>query len=190
MLNPAGSSEDRDAGLLARTLARDADAFEALYKSYYRRLYRFAFRILGRTDCIEEVINDTMLVVWDRAPSFDGNCRVSTWIFGIAYNKARKHFADARTLGEEALPDANALVDDGGLRHLEMADTLNAAFATLSPEQRTVVELTYYHGMHYGEIGRIIDCPENTVKTRMFHARKKLAAVLVRYADQAAVEGY
>ena len=177
VLGGAAESDDRDAELLARTVARDAQAFAALYKSYYRRLYRFIFRTLARTDCIEEIINDAMLVVWDRAATYNGGSRVSTWIFGIAYNKARKHF-NGYTLFEHIGDDDSdqAMADDGGLHRLELDDTIDAAFSVLSAEQRAVVELTYYQGMHYGEISRIVGCPENTVKTRMFSARKKLMA--------------
>ncbi len=47
----------------------------------------------------------------------------------------------------------------------------------LSPEQRAVMELVYHHGLHYREIAQVIDCPENTVKTRVFHARRKLRSL-------------
>ena len=63
-----------------------------------------------------------------------------------------------------------------------MDDWLHAGFEVLSAEQRAVVELTYFHGMHYVEIAKLMDCPENTIKTRMHHARKKLAPMLQRLA--------
>ena len=64
-------------------------------------------------------------------------------------------------------------------RHLKVGrNWLETGLAQLSPEQRAVVELTHFNGMHYAEIAKIVDCPENTVKTRMFHARKNLASVL------------
>ncbi|MEQ8662732.1 MAG: sigma-70 family RNA polymerase sigma factor, partial [Gammaproteobacteria bacterium] len=59
-------------------------------------------------------------------------------------------------------------------------DLLDKALAGLSPDHRAVVELTYFHGMHYREIGEIMGCPENTVKTRMFNARRNLCAIVER----------
>ncbi len=70
--------------------------------------------------------------------------------------------------------------NDPKLKQLELRNTLENAFVVLSPEQRTVIELTYFHGMHYDEIAQLMDCPENTVKTRMYHARKKLASFLTK----------
>ena len=60
--------------------------------------------------------------------------------------------------------------------NLENIDWLNSALASLQPDHRAVIELTLYQGLAYQEIAIILDCPENTVKTRMFHARKKIAA--------------
>ena len=59
-----------------------------------------------------------------------------------------------------------------------MTNWLESALDRLSPEQRAVIELTYFQGLHYSEIAVLMDCPENTVKTRMHHARKKLAVIL------------
>jgi RNA polymerase sigma-70 factor (ECF subfamily) len=62
--------------------------------------------------------------------------------------------------------------------HEDLRDLLDAALDRLSPDHRAVVELTYFHGCSYEEIAAIVDCPVNTVKTRMFHARAKLRKLL------------
>jgi RNA polymerase sigma-70 factor (ECF subfamily) len=67
---------------------------------------------------------------------------------------------------------------EGVVTRQEFCRTLTHALATLSPEQRAVVELTYYHAYSYQEIAEITGCPVNTVKTRMFHARRRLAQLL------------
>ena len=72
---------------------------------------------------------------------------------------------------------------DSGLKQLELDNWLEFAFDELSPEHRAVIELTYYQGMHYSEIAELMACPENTVKTRMYHARKKLASILKTMDD-------
>ena len=64
------------------------------------------------------------------------------------------------------------------LTRREVANTLGKALGALSPEQRAVVELTYYYELSYGEIAEIVGCPVNTVKTRMFHARRRLKNLL------------
>src|SRR5262249_36316279 len=130
----------------------------------------------------EEVVDDVMLVVWQSAARYNQASRVSTWIFGIAHHKALK--ARARLASRPAaqpLSDDEAAggedPEDGTMRG-EIDRLLARGLATLSPEQRAVVELTFYHGRSYQEIAEITRAPVNTVKTRMFHARRRLAPVL------------
>lgn len=176
------SSHSDEAALLSRIVKGDQDAFERLYKLYYNRLFRFVFRTAGDWVNCEEVINDVMLVVWDKAATYNSNCRPSTWIFGIAYNKVRKALAKRRAIPEDPIDEIHE--QDGFpfnadiLLQMEDRDWLEAAFKALTPNQRVVIELTYYNGLHYQEIAELMDCPENTVKTRMFHARKKLSQEL------------
>ncbi len=177
------SADAKEKDLLVRIASKQDDALEAIYRLYFDRLFRFAFRITGRMDCIEEIINDVMLVVWNKANTYDHCCRPSTWIFGIAYNKSRKY----QTLRKNSVKEIE-FDEQGGedytrcnsrwVKQIELRDQLDKAFGVLSPEQRLVIELTYYHGMHYSEIAKIAGCPENTVKTRMFHARQKLSRAL------------
>jgi RNA polymerase sigma factor (sigma-70 family) len=173
----------RDADLIGRLCHADEDALEQLYHHYYPRLYRFVARITRREDLIDEVINDVMYVVWEKAASYDRECKPSTWIFGIAFNKARHALRDANKVEDESLTDLNENNPclgryDTEINQLELDNWLEAALNSLSPEHRAVVELTYYEGLHYSEIATLMGCPENTVKTRMHYARKKLALLL------------
>ena len=177
------SASDIEKALIIRIAQKHDDALESLYRLYFGRLYRFAFRITGSLDYVEEIINDVMLVVWNKAETYNHCCRPSTWILGIAYNKARKYstrpkFDMNTTEIDERDGDDYGPSNPDWVKRIELQDQLENALAILSVEQRLVVELTYYHGMHYSEIAQIAGCAENTVKTRMFHARKKLARVL------------
>lgn len=169
--------------LLKRIAALDRKAFEALYHLYYPRLFGYLFKIVRRSDLVEEVLDDTMLVVWNGAGKFDGRSRPSTWIFGIAYRKALKALARRPAVAEEAggenRPEPVERDEPEALLvRRELAGVLGRALRTLSPEQRAVVELTYYQGFSYPEIAEIMGCPVNTVKTRMFHARRWLKELL------------
>jgi RNA polymerase sigma factor (sigma-70 family) len=183
-----GSSPDLDeARLLARIAGGDKHAFEALYRVYFSRLQRFLRRLSRSPELIEEVVNDTMLVVWQKAASFDGTCKVSTWVFAIAYRKALK----GMKLSDEPLEsDATQYVDETGrqpdqeldLRQLRQSVAL--ALEQLPLAQRAVAVLAYYHEMGYSDIADVLDCPLNTVKTRMFHARQKLKESLVNERER------
>ena len=178
----------RDADLIARLCNADEYALEQLYHHYYTRLFRFIARITRRDELIDEIINDVMFVVWEKAASYDPKCKPSTWIFGIAFNKARQVMRDNNRAEEESLEELDADSSwlgrqDAGMHQLELDEWLESALSSLSPEHRAVIELTYYEGLHYSEIAVIMGCPENTVKTRMHHARKNLALILTPTND-------
>lgn len=183
---------NKDVALIIRICNADENALEALYHSYYTRLFRFIGRITWREDLIEEVINDVMFTVWEKATTYNHQCQLSTWIFGIAYNKARQALRNVNQLKEDSLDDMDSEdmtlgTVDMGLKQLEMNDFLESAFKVLSPEQRAVIELTYFEGLHYSEIAILMECPENTVKTRMHYARKLLAMHLSNPADASGI---
>jgi RNA polymerase sigma-70 factor (ECF subfamily) len=174
-----------DDTLLARVAVGDRGAFETLFGRYYRRLFGFVLRITRRPELVEEAVNDTLLVVWRSSARFDRRSSVSTWILGIAYRKAIQSLA-RRPRPTEPLPEErNQPVEEreGPLDRLERKERLalvGRALRELSPEQRAVVELTFFHGLSYPEIAAIVECPVNTVKTRMFHARRRLRDILPR----------
>lgn len=172
--------EANEQALLQRIKTGDAVAFEAFYKLYYPRLFRFVLRTTRLPEYVEEVIQETLLLVWQQPDQFNNNSKISTWVFGIAYNKSLNVVSKHNKRGGDV--DIDELVDVLGdpLSNLaeiaETTDWLNCALDSLPAEQRAVIELTFYDGLPYQEIARVLDCPENTVKTRMFHARKKLHA--------------
>ncbi|HEX8407007.1 MAG TPA: sigma-70 family RNA polymerase sigma factor [Duganella sp.] len=177
-----GSTPDSDeARLLGRIAAGDRAAFEKLYRVYFSRLTRFIGRMTRSVPLIEEVVNDTMLVVWQKAASFDGSCKPSTWIFAIAYRKTLKGL---RGSDEPVESDASLYEDESGnqpeqtMDRQQLQQTVAEALDQLPAAQRAVMVLTYYHEMAYSDIAEVVACPVNTVKTRMFHARHRLKDLL------------
>ena len=178
---PRRSADAVDHAHIERIVARDLRAFEALYRIYHPRLDRFLGLVTPRRTIVEEALNDTMLVVWRRAATYAGECKVSTWIFAIAYRTALKALRTQDEPVEGAGADELACEDAGPEEEAIRAQTqatLASALGTLSAEQRAVLVLTYFHDLPYAEIARIVDCPVDTVKTRMFHGRRRLRAAL------------
>lgn len=173
------SDSDAEAALVALVVARDQAAFAELYGLYRRRLARFLGRFLASPQVIDEVINDVMFVVWQDASRFELRSKVSTWIFGIAWHKALKALdRQKRNIPLEPATDEVSRPDEEASA-LEVREWLGRGLDRLSPDQRLVVELTFFMGCSYQEIATIADCPVNTVKTRMFHARHRLRDILV-----------
>ncbi len=176
---PDGARDE--ARLLDRIGAGDLRAFEALYRLYHPRLSRFLNHFLQRPHMVEEVLNDAMMVVWNRPGGFNGASKVSTWIFAIAYRTALKALSRRDEPVEDRDAEARPSEEPGpeqALGRRQVSEILQAALGQLSPEHRAVVDLTYFHELDYREIAQIMDCPVGTVKTRMFHARRHLKDML------------
>lgn len=176
-----------DALLLARIADGDLRAFERLYRAYYPRLGRFLSNILRRSHLVEEVLNDTMMVVWTRPKGYNGASQVSTWIFAIAYRKALKALRRVDDPIEDDRAQERPSSEPDPEQHVERSQVqrdMLRAIGELSADHRAVIDLTYFHELGYWEIAQIMDCPVNTVKTRMYHARRHLKQRLAgRLAD-------
>ena len=176
----SSSSNARELELLRQVAAGDRTAFKELYLIYHRRLARFLMRMTSRHDLIEEVINDTLWTVWLKAGDFRGDSLVSTWIVGITYRRALKALRRHGTARPMLVEDV-AVAPDVQME-AENREWLGLALAELPLEQRMVMEFSYLMGHSCEEIAQIMQCPVNTVKTRMFHAREKLRRSLPRLA--------
>jgi RNA polymerase sigma factor (sigma-70 family) len=165
---------------LERIAAGDQTALKQLYDLYHPRLARFLLCYTGDPELVPEIINDVWFSVWQGACDFRGESSVSTWILSIAYRKGARALSRRHRTGPSHQSSGR---QPGHAERVHQRHDLDSALATLSPEQRAVVELTYFFGYSYGEIGAILGCPENTVKTRMFDARRALGARLRAASD-------
>ena len=179
------STNEEELALLVKVAAGDREAFDELFHRYRPRVSRFAARLTPRRDLIDEAVNDTMFVVWQKAGGFRGDSRLSSWILGIAYRTTLKKLRQSSRRAEEELPGEEKLVEhdepESLLSRRQSRDLIRQALDRLSPEHRAVVELTFFEGLSYREIAEIVGCPHNTVKTRMFHARRHLKRVLLTF---------
>lgn len=149
-----------------------------LYEIYHPRLHRFLTGFVRDPELIAELINDVMMIVWQKAASFRNESRVSTWIFGISYRRAMDEIRRSERY-REILGEVPAPVDDGAsLNESIVGRDLNLIMSRLSPEQRAVTKLTFEFGYSYPEIAEILQIPVNTVKSRMFYARKAMQEVV------------
>lgn len=170
-----------EAALIARVASGDIEAFETLYRTYHPRLSRFVGLMSAHRTLVEEVVNDTMLVVWKRAATYNRQCKVSTWIFAIAHRTTLKAWRRQDDPVDD--PDNEQRPTDiAGPEQQHSARETRAALMRaldgLSVEQRGALILTYFHDLPYAEIADIVDCPIDTVKTRVFHGRRRLRALL------------
>jgi RNA polymerase sigma-70 factor (ECF subfamily) len=167
--------------LLGRIERADEAAFRELYRAFSRRLYAYVLRQLGDPAQAEEIVADTLYEVWRRPAIFRGDSQFSTWLIGIARNKVLMAF---RSRKPDAIHDDIADVaeivaaDDPSafeiLAQQQRHEGVRHCMDKLSSDHRECVHLVFYEGMSLAEVAAVQVCPENTVKTRLFHARQKL----------------
>jgi len=186
---PADATAQQEADLvllLGRMAAGDEPALTAFYAKLNRRVYAFALRRLSDPDLAEEVVVETLYEAWRHAGRFEGRSRVSTWLLGIAHHKALDKLRgnasrQAEELGEEAEQVADPSPDTyTHIAQRQQREQIGNCMETLPDEQREALHLVFYEDMSLGEIAQLQDCPENTVKTRLFHARRKMRECLER----------
>ena len=168
--------------LIRLTVIHDPVAMTELYDLYLPRLKRFLRGITGDSEIIEELVNDVMFTVWQQADRFRGDSAVSTWILGIAYRKGidavRKTKRYKTVISQMFEPDSAHHALHHEINELTARHDLDILMADLSVEQRAVAELSFDFGYSYPEISKILDIPVNTVKTRMYYARKTMQGSL------------
>jgi len=181
-LSSANELQSQEENWIREIANGNRSSFERLFHAYYRRIFGFLLRLVGRADAAEELTNDVMMGVWKGAAGFKGDSKVSTWIFGIAHFRAvswlrRSSFETIDIDDAGPLKDPHELKEESLLRE-STREGVRRALAKLTPAHREVIELTFYQEFSYPEIAAILSCPVNTVKTRMFYARKELRELL------------
>jgi RNA polymerase sigma-70 factor, ECF subfamily len=183
--------EQTDREVLEKIAEGDREALRELYLDYHQRLTAFLLRFTSRRDLVEEVLNDTLYIVWCKAGGFRGDSRLSTWIMGIAYRCVLKTVRRRGHQLSTAVPIENeSIAAPDELNAAETAEWVALAMQQLSTDQRLTLELAYGEGYSCEEIAEIMDCPVNTVKTRMFHARGKLRTLLPQLAGTTCAERF
>ncbi len=173
--------------LLASIAAGDQQAMIRFYKSFESRVYAFSMRRLSNPEEAEAVVVETMYEVWKVAKNFKGDSKVETWLLGIAKYKSLDKLR-ARDDETDDIDDyADTMADSApGVEQLvyakQQAHVLSDCIGELPKDQSEALHLVYFEGSSVEEVSEIQAIPAGTVKTRLFHARKKLKDCLERNA--------
>jgi RNA polymerase sigma-70 factor (ECF subfamily) len=171
-----------DAALIQSIAAGDRGAMRILFARHNVRVFRFLLRFVGDESAAEDLVSEVFLDVWRQADRFQARSQVSTWLLAIARNKALS--ARRRRSTEELDEDAAAAIEDPRhnpevtMQNRQKTELLLNCLTKLSPTHREIIDLVYYHERSIDEVAEIIGVPRNTVKTRMFYARKRIAALM------------
>ena len=179
--------ERDDQQLLDAIAAGDMQAVTHFYQRHHLRVYRYVLSKLNDSFAAADILNDVMLEVWKSASRFEGRAKVTTWLLGIAHHKVLDHWRKQGNREFVELDDA--MKDDSPNADMEYVlaaardkKLLRECMAKLSAEHREVLHLVFFEELNYSEIADIVQVPEGTVKSRVFHAKnlmkKQLAGAM------------
>jgi RNA polymerase sigma-70 factor (ECF subfamily) len=179
---PGSVQDNSDEALLRGVADGDRRAMRILYQRHHVRVYRFGLRITNDTSLAENLVSEVFFAVWRNASAFAGKSQVSTWILAIARHKA---LSAVKRRQDEQLSDemANTIMDPADnaetmVHNQDRGALIQKCLSHLSADHREVIDLVYYHDKTVEEVAQIVQVPKNTVKTRMFYARKFLGKLL------------
>jgi RNA polymerase sigma-70 factor, ECF subfamily len=172
---------------LALIATGDQQAMIRFYKAFESRVYAFSMRRLSNPEEAEAVVVETMYEVWKVAKNFQGASRVETWLLGIAKYKSLDKLRARDTNTDDIDDHADTMADEApSVEQLvyakERAHILSDCIDELPKDQSEALHLVYFEGSSVEEVSQIQAIPGGTVKTRLFHARKKLKDCLERNA--------
>jgi len=187
-----------DLALVTRARAGDGEAFRALVVRYQRKVYAVALGIVKDPDLAWDVAQDAFVRVYTHLGEFKGESAFSTWVFRIATHLGIDAVRRERTRSKQDVDEADELaIAEGGegilatalgtnpqetaLRR-ELRDKMTEALAQIPEKHRTILVLREVEGLSYEELAERLGINKGTVMSRLFHARKKMQALLRRYA--------
>jgi RNA polymerase sigma-70 factor (ECF subfamily) len=178
----AAAYEITDEILLRSIADGDKQAMQTLFARHNVRVYRFLLRFVSDESAAEDLVSDVFLDVWRQAGRYEGRSQVSTWLMAMARNKALSILR--RRQAEELDEEVAEFIQDPSdspeamLQTQQRTEILRKCLTHLSPAHREIIDLVYYHEKSIEEVAEIIGVPQNTVKTRMFYARKRIGEVM------------
>jgi RNA polymerase sigma factor (sigma-70 family) len=178
-----------DQELMKLVQAGDFAPASEIFDRYSARIYNFAYRFLRNSESAEDATQEVFVKMLKNARQFNGDAKLSTWLFSITANLCRDYLRKADNKAKEpeevllSLPASSEAAPDRMLETREDEKRVQAALSLLTPEQREAILLSRYQGLSYSEIAQIAGCSEGAVKTRVFRAMETLKKALSETAS-------
>lgn len=187
LVSPA-PSQDEDLELVARARRGDRAAFSQLFRRHHRRVLAMCARMLGDAAEVEDAVQQTFLEAWKSLGRFEGRSRFTTWITRVAIHtcfstrrRLRRLLTRDTSVEDRAIvpawAEAPVAADEVAGRHARER-AVAEVLGRLSPRKRAVFVLADLEGHTSTEIAEILEIPDATVRTRLYHARRELAAAV------------
>jgi RNA polymerase sigma-70 factor, ECF subfamily len=197
MKSDASHPSAGDEQLVAAARSGDMGAFEELVARHRDKIYARAFSMMRNEDEAVDLSQEAWVKSWQRLQQFQGDSSFGTWVTRIVINlcldqlRKRKRqrtesieAMDEETGGVERQMPVVTVNPTERLERGELRKKIDDALAQLSHEHRTVLVLHEFEDMEYKEIARTMECSIGTVMSRLFYARRKMAALLANLKNE------
>ena len=170
--------------LIERCLQGDVAAWDALVRTYWRRVFNIAYKFVARYGEAEDLTQEVFVKLFRALPTYDRRATFDTWLTRVSRNLCIDYYRRRRREEERVTtdvdPDALTLdhlvaPPDASLEQRDHIALVRKALANLPPAFREAVALRDVHDLSYEEIARRLHLPEGTVKSRINRGRKELA---------------
>jgi RNA polymerase sigma-70 factor (ECF subfamily) len=171
-----------DRSTIDRARNGDRDAFALIVRARKDAVYRLCFAILGNEADAADAAQGAFIATWRQLPALRDPERFDAWLQRVVVNGARQVLRAKRRRGLREIPASSviAMAEGPASRALSDASVLDAALQALAVEQRSILVLHHLEGRSLAEIAEILGAPVGTAKSRLFAARKALAAAIER----------
>lgn len=183
-----GDTEQQAIDLLDKISNGRQAALEDFYRLFESRVYHYALSRLNDSFDAADTLNEVMMEVWKHAGRFEGRSKVSTWLLGITHHKVYDRLRKRKNTNlqddiddhSHQLSDEDHVPMDRVLAAVDDQQLVKQCMDKLSDSHRQVIHLAFFEDMHYQDIASIAECPEGTVKTRVYHAKQALKNCLAK----------
>lgn len=172
----------RETRLIQQIAEGNKDALHTLYAQYSARMLAFARRLVDDADIAEDIVQESLIVVWQDAHCYRRKGRVLSWLLGIVHNKARRIYRQRKHEpldAEKQIPAAGQL-PEGIVIEGQEKQLLWQHINQLKVEHRAVLDLVFFHNLSLKETAAVLNCPVGTVKSRLNYAKKALRGAYLR----------
>jgi RNA polymerase sigma-70 factor (ECF subfamily) len=165
-------------------------AFDELYKRYSKPLLNFFYRMLNSDrEKAEDMLHDLFLKIIEKPESFDGNKKFNTWFYTLASNMIKNEYRSRQIRSEhemQTLANSNDLfeLNSESFDKNLFNNRLESELDKMDIEMKTLFNLRFVEEMGIKQIAEIMNCPEGTVKSRLFYLTKQLSKKLSVYKPE------
>ena len=157
----------------------DEEAYKKLIQIYKKPLFNLVYSIICNKDEAEEIVQDTFVSFYINRESFEGRSKIYTWLYRVSFNKAVDHIRKKEREKKYRLKEyRNSEIQESENENSINKIILAQALSKLEDDFRIPLIMTEYENYSYDEISEKLDLPINTVRTRIFRARKKLLSIM------------